>query len=64
MDTFEYGKCLETEEITKSLVIISRDFVVILFLDTFEDGKCLETGEMIKSLEKSLIQGDFVVLLF
>ena len=32
-------------------VIISRDFVVLLFLDTFEYGKCLETGEMTKSLE-------------
>ena len=64
MDTFEYGKCLETEEITKSLVIISRDFVVILFLDTFENGKCLETGEMIKSLEIMTFQGDLSFPLF
>ena len=57
-DTFEYGKCLETGETTKSLekVIISRDFVVLLFPDTFEYRKCPETGETTKSLEKSLFQ--------
>ena len=49
LDTFEYGKCLETGETTKYLevsrnkrnnkipwkVIISRDLVFLLFLDTF-----------------------------
>ena len=35
LDTFKYGKCLETGETTKSL----------------EYGKCLETGEMTKSLQ-------------
>ena len=51
---------------TKSLekIIISRDFVVLLFPGTFEYGKCLKTGEMTKSLEKMIISRDFVVLLF
>ena len=47
LDTFEFRKCLETGEMTKSLEnndFCSRDFVVFLFLDTFEYGKCLETG--------------------
>ena len=32
-------------------VIISRDFVVSLFLDTFEYGKCPETGDLTKFFE-------------
>ena len=55
LDTFEYRKCLETVETTKSLEIMtfSRDFFVFQFLDTFEYGKCLETEKTTKSFEFS-----------
>ena len=47
-------KCLERGEIP-SKVIISRDFVVLLYQDTLntESVNCQETGEMTRSLEKS-----------
>ena len=50
LDTFEYGKRLETGETTKSLEIMtfSRDFVLFLFLDTIR--KVSRNRKMTKSL--------------
>ena len=68
LDTFEYEKCLETAEMTKSLeiMIFSGDFAVFLFLDTFEYGKCPETGKRQNLLvgPKSLPTGGHRTTLF
>ena len=50
LDTFDYGKCPETGELTKFFQYF-KGFCHFTVSDTFEYGKCLETGELTKFFE-------------
>ena len=54
LDTFEYGKCLETNSLNTS-----RDFVVLLFLDTLITESVLkqENDKILCEAKPSLTQG-------